>query len=441
MSMNKNIVLVVGAGSASVVNSVLDLQEVWKEKLKFYLMDSKESLSKVDPAVLDLFDEILEVNFDKPQTIVKALVPVQENLLVATCRSESKIPQFSKVIPHIPYLKTPTASSLVWSVDKLEMRRRFRAYDRTITPRYMYVKDAKKKTLDKIEDRVGFPLVVKPTGLAQSLLVSIAYHHEELEENLKKTFRKIRSLTKNYKGKEEPKVLVEHFIEGTMYSIDAYVNSKGLVYFCPMVSVKTGKEAGFDDFFGYQQMTPVKLRKSSIEGAQEVAEKAIHALGLRSTTAHVELIRTENGWKIIEVGPRVGGFRQNMYELSYGINHGVNDLLIRIPRKPKIPKKVLGYTAVFKIFPREPGIITTLTGVKKIQQLKSFYSLNVNNKVGDRANSASSGGKSVFNVTLFNEQRPKLLADIRRMEKLIKIETVSTKTKYKKVKRKKKKSR
>ncbi|MCD8507936.1 MAG: hypothetical protein LRY42_00840 [Candidatus Pacebacteria bacterium] len=51
-------------------------------------------------------------------------------------------------------------------------------------------KDATKKTLDEIEQKVGFPLVIKPSGLAQSLLVTICYHQEELETNLKKVFRK-----------------------------------------------------------------------------------------------------------------------------------------------------------------------------------------------------------------------------------------------------------
>ena len=420
----KDIVLLVGMPTKSAAENVVEFQDAWKSKLRFFLITDKEAVGDEEHIIHDFFDKVLIVNFSSDQSIQKALLPYSENFLAVTCRSESHIPKFKNLIPHVPYLKTPTPASLSWSVDKLEMRRRFKAYDPKITPKYMYVKDAKKATLDDIERKVGFPLVVKPTGLAVSLLVNIAYHSEELEKNLRKVFRKIKTLSKGYKDKE-PRVLVEQFMEGTMYSVDAYVNSRGVTYFCPMVSVKTGKEAGFDDFFGYQQMTPVKLKKSSIEDAQEVAKKAVHALGLRSITAHIELMRTEHGWKVIEVGPRIGGFRHNMYDLSYGIDHTANDILIRIPRKPKIPKKVLGYTAVFKIFPKEPGVITTLKGIKKIQKLKSFYALHVNNKVGDRANASSDGGRSVFNVTLFNEDRSQLLADIRRMEQLIRIKTVS----------------
>jgi len=425
--MKKDIVLMVATPPKAAAKSTIEFQELWDEKLRFFLVTDKEAVSESDKETYKLFDEVLFVNFDSDLSMSKALAPYRGNILVATCRSESNMPKFKKIIPHIPYVKTPLPSSIAWSIDKLEMRRRFNAFDPKITPKYMLVEDATHKTINRVEEKIGFPLIVKPTGLASSLLVTIAYHHEELEKVLKNVFRKVNILSKQFKGNEQPKVLVEQFMEGSMYSIDAYVSSKGTTYFCPMVSVKTGKEAGFDDFFGYQQMTPTRLKTSSIEEARSVTEKAIHALGLRSTTAHVELMRTEDGWKVIEVGPRIGGFRHTMYELSYGINHTANDILIRIPRKPKIPRKILGYTSVFKIFSKNPGIITTLKGVKKIKELSSFISVVVNKKVGDRTYSASNGGKSVFNVTLFNEDRPKLLADIRRMEKMIEIKTMARK--------------
>lgn len=378
--MKKDIVLVVGHVSKSVAQTIIDFQDVYKDKLRFALMQENEPANAAEQEIFDMFDITMVVNFDSPQTIMKALLPYQNNLLVMTCRSEVWIPGFQKVIPHVPYLKTPVAQSLHWAIDKLEMRRRFSIYDKSITPRYMRVGDVKKATIQNIEEKIGFPLVVKPTGLASSLLVTIAYHHEELEKALKTVFKKIKALNQTYNRSEEPRVLVEQFLEGNLYSIDVYVNSLGRVYFCPLVGVKTGIQVGFDDFFGYQQMTPTKLHKDSVEAAQVVAEKSVHALGLRSTTAHVELMRTETGWKVVEVGPRIGGFRHSMYELSYGINHAANDIRIRIPRKPIIPKKVLGYTAVFKFFAKKQGIITNLTGIKKMQTLKSFYGVSINKR-------------------------------------------------------------
>jgi hypothetical protein len=41
--------------------------------------------------------------------------------------------------------------------------------------------------------------------------------------------------------------------------------------------------------------------------------------------------------------------------------------------------------------------------------------------VGDRCHFAKNGGKAVFDVTLYNDERSKLLADIRRVEQLVEI--------------------
>jgi len=286
------------------------------------------------------------------------------------------------------------------------------------------VQDASKKTIKEITERFNLPVVIKPTGLAQSLLVSICYHEEELEKNLRKAFSKIKKLNTGYKDKDiTPVMLVEEFMDGDMYSVDGYVNSRGTIYFCPMVAITTGRSIGFDDFFGYKQITPAKLNTTSIVKAKKVAVDAIHALGLRSSSAHVELMKTEGGWKVIEVGPRVGGFRNAMYELSYKIDHTENDIFIRIPRKPIIPKKVLGHSAAMKFFAKKEGAIKSITGIKKAQKLKSFHQINIHKKVGDRAVFAKNGGKSVFNIILHNKDRSKLLADIRRLESFVKIET------------------
>jgi len=132
-------------------------------------------------------------------------------------------------------------------------------------------------------------------------------------------------------------------------------------------------------------------------------------------------MKVDDDWKIIEAGPRIGGYRHKLYELGYGINHALNDAFIRIPQRPVIPKKVLGYATVLKYYPKKEGVITELKGIKKIQALKSFHSILVQKKVGDRSRFATNGGTAVFSVTLCNGDRSKLLADVRRVEQLIKI--------------------
>ncbi len=422
MESKKNIILYVGDIPKGSLNVIRAYEKKQKQKFRIALITDSRKIKKLASKKEDL-DIIMSCDMKSARAITKVLAPYQNKFLAVTSRSDKNIPYFQKIIPYVPYLRTPTRTSLHWATNKIAMRERFEICDKTITPRYTVVHDAKKSTIKKIEEKVGFPLVVKPTGLEASLLVSICFHKEELEKVLKTTFRKINTIHKNIGGRGEPDVLVEQFMDGEMYSMDAYINGRGKVIFCPLVHIKTGRAIGFDDFFGYRRITPSVLKRPKVEEAENVSIKAVHALGLRNVTVHIELLKTEDGWKVIEVGPRIGGFRHKMYNLSFGINHIMNDILIRIPERPMIPKKVKGFTAVMQFFAKKEGKLTKLTGIKKAKELKSFRDVSINKKVGDRCLFAKNGGKSVFNITLFNKQRSDLLADIRRLEQAVKIET------------------
>lgn len=370
-------------------------------------------------------DEVLIVDFSKPEKISEALRPYQHKLLAITCLGDANIARFAKIIPNVPYLRTPTTESLAWATDKYEMRKRFRAYDQSITPVFSIIKENSKKERDRIITKVGFPMIVKPTNLGASLFVQICYHEDELQKALSVGFRKIRKAYERDKRLEEPKIIAEQFMEGDLYSIDTYVDSRGNTHHCPLVRVKTGRDIGHKDFFGYLQITPSALKVESVARARIVTEHAIHALGLRSTSVHTELIKIDSDWKVVEVGPRIGGARDVLYDLSCDIKHTLNDVLIRIPKKPIIPKKCKGFAAYMKWFAAKEGVITEMKGIKKIEQLESFHKIVVNKKVGDKAVFASHGGRSVFNLFLYNDDRSRLLADIRRVEQMVEVKVRS----------------
>lgn len=367
------------------------------------------------------YDEVITIDFTSPIKIEEALLPYHDRLLAITCTNDDNIARFAKIIPNVPYLRTPTSESLTWATDKFEMRRRFRVYDSTITPRFTQVKENTKEERERVISKVGFPMIIKPTNLGGSLFVDVCYHEEELRKALTNGFRKLKTAYKNDKRLETPRIIVEQFVEGDMYSIDSYVDSRGHIYHCPLVRVKTGRDIGHKDFFGYLQITPTALKTESVEKAREVAEKAIHALGLRSCSAHTELIKADTEWKVVEVGPRIGGARDVIYKLSCDIEHSLNDVRIRIPEKPVIPKKCKGFAAYMKWFAHKEGVITEMKGVKKIEQLESMNKININKKVGDKVTFASNGGRAVFTLYLYNAERAKLLADIRRIEQMVEI--------------------
>lgn len=422
---DRSIILFVGSYSDPQKIAMRRLEKILdKELVALVLLDAtdpgaRKKLAK-DPKSI-----VIDCDFSSLMVLQSTLKPYRNNIIAATCRAEKNVPLFKKTIPHVPFVNTPTELSLDWTTDKIRMRQLLRGYDRSISPKFTVVHDATPETLDKIEKRIGFPLILKPSGLAASLLVTICYHREELEENLNNMVRKIDSIYKQRRGRGEPQILVEEFMEGAMFSIDAYVNQKGVAYYTPLVHVKTGRSVGFDDFFGYMRVTPVILKPHKVEAAQKTADKAVEALNLRSTSCHIELMKTEDGWKVIELGPRLGGFRHEMYELSYGFDHSLNDILIRIPRRPILAKKSKGYTSVMQFYARKKGRLKKIAGINKIRNLESFSGIEVNKKAGDMCNFARNGDDPVFTITLFNKSRSRLLADIRRLEKTVKITVIT----------------
>ncbi len=418
INKTKDLVAFVAVPKQSSLDSLVVYSKKNGKKIKtLFIIDENQ----FDTARQYNADYVVAVDFDKPHKVAEALIPYQDRLIAISCRSEANISRFAKVIPLVPYLRTPTSESLVWATDKYEMRKRFKMYNSKITPLFTRVKNASQDERRRVIAKIGFPLIIKPTNLAASLFVTICYHEAELEKALNLCFKKIEKAYRSDKRSEEPKVIAEQYMEGDMYSIDSYVNSRGVVYHLPLVRVKTGKDIGHQDFYGYLQMTPTILKGETVKRAEMVTEEAIHALGLRSTTTHTELMKIDNVWKVIEVGPRMGGARDELYRLSCNIDHPLNDILIRIPQKPKIPKKCQGSSVYMKWFLPKEGVITEMKGIKKIEQLESFYKIEVNKKIGDKARFAQHGGRSIFNLYLFNHDRAKLLADIRRVEQLVKI--------------------
>lgn len=423
-AQERDMVLFVGSYLESQKRAMVKLMQVSGKELIAGVLVDKAALrphiakknAKSDPTVITM-----RCDLSSDLSIQKALLSYRRRFIAVTCRSESNIPSFRKVIPHVPYLNTPTELSLGWTTDKIRMRQLLSRFDKAISPKFLVAHDASSETIGKIEKKVGFPLIIKPAGLAASLLVTLCYHREELESALTKTVRKMKSIYRKKHGRGEPRILVEEFMEGSMYSMDSYVNQRGVIYHTPLVHVRTGRAVGFEDFFGYMRLTPVKLKPQNAEPAKKVAEKAIEALGIRSVTCHIELMKTEDGWKVIELGPRIGGFRQEMYELSYGIDHSMNDILIRVPKKPIISKKVKGFTAVLQFYSKEKGRLVKIEGTIKIKKLESFKRISIKKKNGDMCDFARNGDDPVFDIVLFNKDRSKLLADIRRLEQATKI--------------------
>jgi hypothetical protein len=153
-----------------------------------------------------------------------------------------------------------------------------------------------------------------------------------------------------------------------------------------------------------------------------VATDSVRALNLRATSTHIELFRTPDGWKIIEVGARIGGYRDDLYREAYGVDPYYNDLCVRMGKKPKMPSKPLRHAAGLNIYADEAGIITSVQGVEEARQLSSIVFLESHAKPGEKAEFADKGGVVIVDGILSNRDKGQLERDVAEVRRLVKID-------------------
>lgn len=418
----KDIVLTVNVVEDELVHAVNLLSQHMGYSLKGLVLVDKE-YSKIPDRPKDtsgLFEEII-CDFTDQNEIQKCILPFQDKVLVATCRYEEAQQQFAKLIPFLPYINTPSSESLYWSTEKNLMRNRLATYDRNLVPKFLYIDEIDWQEInDNIKD-FKYPLIVKPSGLSKSLFVNKCSNYKELLENVQNAMNSIHEIYEKEQYPGKPALLIEEMMIGDMYSTDAYVSHDGKVTLLPLVSIKTAHAAGLKGFYGYEQRLPAVIINDESSEAFKAATKSIRALNLSSTSVHIELMKTADGWKIIELGARLGGYRAAMYKQAYGLEHYLNDLLIRLGKDPIIPSKIKKHVAIVKLYSEEEGTFQGYEGLPLDENISSLVKVRKLLQPGDFAKHAIHGGDHHIEFFLAHENHMLLKNDIDKIQKNVRV--------------------
>lgn len=420
---DKDIILTINVVEPPLVRAVGLLSQSLKRKLHGLVLVHAD-YAKLENRPKDhtgLFTEIV-CDFNDPDELQRVLKPYAERILAATCRYEEALQPFSQVIPFLPYIPTPSETSLFWSTEKPLMRDRLSNYDKNLTPKYRYVGLEDVAHIASIVKDFSFPVIVKPAGLAKSLLVTRCETVAELKTALKRSFQIIYDIYEREQYPGKPGVLVEEMMQGQMYSVDAYTMGDGETFCLPVVKVVTAHSLSLPGFYSYEVIVPVDLSDKEVAGAHQACRDAIKALNLRNTTSHIELFRTPTGWKIIEVAARIGGHRDDLYREVYGIEHFVNDLNIHMGNKPQMPGEPRKHALALNMYAETEGEIAAISGVQQARQLESVVYLKVHAQPGNYALFATNGGNPVIDAVLSNKDAKRLQADLKRLRELVNIE-------------------
>ncbi|HSH17846.1 MAG TPA: ATP-grasp domain-containing protein [Candidatus Saccharimonadales bacterium] len=304
----------------------------------------------------------------------------------------------------------PSPQAALAATDKAVMRQMFLDYDTAISPQYAAVSDW--HDVVSFMKNHEFPVVLKPASLMKSLLITKSSSMTELQENYEETARQIQKLYRKYSVGQVPKIIIEEFLEGSMHTVAGFADANGQPLLIPgVVDCITGQQIGHDDNFLYARTLPTRLPAAEQERIMHVAAEGIQALGLRSCPAHVELMLTKTGPKIIEIGARIGGYRPRMYEYAYGIDLQAIMLAIARGEIPQITPTLNRSISVFELFPDTEGPYEALSNEAQLSSLPSLRRLSIKPDKGQIIGRSSRGYKAAAVVILGHDDSAQLQKD------------------------------
>jgi biotin carboxylase len=214
--------------------------------------------------------------------------------------------------------------------DKVVMKQRFNA---ARIPIASYTLAADEADAIQWANQEGYPVVVKPVRGSASQGVVRANDENELREAYRRVQRIVREFGLDTGGRSYSEQLVERYLDGHEVSVELVVQ-EGAPHVLCLFEKPLPLEGPFFEETIY--LTPTRLAPDVCQEIQDIAVRAVLALGLRSGAAHCELRLSSAGPFVLEVGGRlIGGACSRV--LSYALGEDIHSHVLRLALGDQLP--------------------------------------------------------------------------------------------------------
>lgn len=271
-------------------------------------------------------------------------------------------------------VKGISMDTAIKATDKGEMIKAFKA-NGVESPWYYIISVA--DSITKIKNELSYPCIVKPTDNAGSRGVIIAMNEGELNDAINYSRTECRS----------GDVIIEEYLEGHEVSVEIIVVA-GLVH---ILSITDKLTTGAPHFVELGHNQPSTLSISEQGKIKDLAIRAVKAVGIEDGPAHVEIMLTKDGPKMIELGARMGGdcITTHLIPLSTGIDMIEATINISLGLTPEICPKFEKGSAIRFITPN-PGYIKDITGLEDAKKTPGVKVVEVQVGIGDKVTNINS---------------------------------------------------
>jgi hypothetical protein len=357
------------------------------------------------------------LHLDGLKESVKGL-PFRNEIVTVMNRREKRVKEFA-VLNMALGRRGIGLQEAEWLGDKYLMRQRMVQYDASISPPFQLIEDP---GLPPRHLKVGFPLMIKPRNLFKSQLVVRCNGLQDLRGTLPMVASRMDETANRHGVSLDKGLLVEEFLRGRELSIESFVSPAGRISHSPVVELVGAEDIGIEDCHVFARMLPSQFDSSEVAAIEEVAEKGIRALRLVNSPAHIDMVYTSMGPKLLEVGARVGGYRAEMMKLSFGIDLDEVAFSTSLDQEGDLAPKFEKSTAVLEFFPAREGTLKGIRGLEDVRRLKSFHRLRQRMKLGEGIGLARQGYRCPLFLVLSHEERSALHRDMEEARRTINIE-------------------
>lgn len=300
-----------------------------------------------------------------------------------------------------------TMDTAIKSTDKGEMIKAFEEHN-VECPWYFIVESPEE--LDCVAENVKYPCVVKPTDNAGNRGVSYVANRQELLDAYKYSYDNSRS----------GHVIIEEYMEGDEVSVEIIVY-KGHVNILSITDKLTLGKPYFVEVGHAEQSQKSKEIKEAIS---DLATRAVKAVGIENSPAHVEIMVTKDGPKMVELGSRMGGgcITTHLVPLSTGIDmiECVMDITMGI--EPDLTPKFDKGSALRHIVGVE-GVIESVEGLLDAHSLPGVIEVVMLKEVGSECHYFKNGSDRVGYVIAQGRNTSEAIAICEEALECIKIKT------------------
>ncbi len=304
-------------------------------------------------------------------------------------------------------LKSISPDTALKTTDKGEMIRAFEAHG--VAHPWFYILENPGEA-EGLAGQITYPCISKPTDNSGSRGVALIRSPEELEE----------ALAYSSSCGRTGRVILEEYLSGPEVSVEAFA-TEGT---CHILAVTDKLTTGAPHFVELGHTQPTAIEPAGEEAIRALAAAAMKAVGIENGPAHIEIMLTADGPKMIELGARMGGdfITTDLVPLSTGVDMLGATILLSCGETPDVSPKFREASAV-RYFQAEAGVIRAIRGVAEAEAVPGVCRVELFRAVGDTVGGIENSADRTGCIIARGADRAQAVAACERALQLISVET------------------